>query len=88
VIEFNRNIGELVLTLFVTLGFFGLGLFLVIYPHKAVGLLARWLRVYQRIFGLSDNDLDKTGFPIQRSQYRKTRYGLDLTCRGLMAHCA
>ena len=66
-IEFNSNVRELVFTLLVTVCFFGMGLFLITCPHKAVSLLARWLRVYQRIFGLSDNDLDKTGFPIQRS---------------------
>lgn len=66
-IEFNSNIYEVGVTLIVTLFFLGLGLLLALSPHMVVRLLARWLRIYQHVFRLSDSRLDQVAFPFQRS---------------------
>ena len=66
-IEFNSNVGQLGCMLVGALCFFGIGLFLTVYPGKVVSLLARWLRVYQRMFKLSDSKLDSSSLPYQRS---------------------
>ncbi len=66
-IEFNSNLYEVGVTLIVTLIFLGLGLLLALCPHTVVSLLARWLRTYQRVFRLSDSQLDRMALPFQRS---------------------
>lgn len=63
----NNDPIEAGFTLIVTLLFLALGLNLAIWPRLAVSLLARWFRAYQRIFRLSDNQLDRTGLKFQSS---------------------
>ncbi len=66
-IRFNSNPDELILILVGAICFFGLGLFLTLRPIRGAQLLARVVSVYQKAFGLSDQQLDNGTLPFQRS---------------------